>query len=478
MSEPVPVPVPLVPYGWAPLEVAEPEMVGEDEPQQADSKIPLEPVVPLVPPDGGYGWVVVVASFVVHMLVLGNIYSFGVLFPVYIDVFDASQGSVAWVGSISACIMTGMGAYSGAWADEYGNGLMVAIGGVLCGVGFFLASFSTELWHLYLTQGVIAGVGYSLAFISGVSVVGQWFTEKRGLATGIAVAGSGLGQFAISLLTGMLLSSYGWRVALRVLAVLDVVGLVACSFALRRFMPCYKRSNESAMEFFNDRNFRYLYASATLSTLGLFMPYTHLPKYAEEHGVSASDAILMLSIMGLASMIGRVVVGLLADIYGKLTMLQVCMGIGGVSTLCWMGCTTYPTIFVYGLIFGFFAGGVISLLPTVCAELYGIKKIGTVIGILYTGTAAGNLLGAPIGGFLFDATQEYYASIAVAGTFMVLGTGLLFFMDKEKIFVEGADKGEGVALKTYSLEEGKNDPCSRARDTLVSADAERVGSSV
>jgi MFS family permease len=456
----------------------EPASAAEDAPQtETYSTIPSEPKDSLSPPDGGYGWVVVAASFVVHMLVLGNIYSFGVLFPVYIDVFDAPQGSVAWVGSISAGIMTGMGAYSGAWADEYGNGLMVAIGGALVGAGFFLASFSTELWHLYLTQGVIAGIGYSLAFISGVSVVGQWFTEKRGLATGIAVAGSGLGQFALSLVTGALLSRYGWRITLRVLALIDVVGLVACSLALKRFAPCYKRGKESGAAYFRDRNFQFLYASATLSTLGLFMPYTHLPKYAEEHGVSTSAAILMLSIMGLASMVGRVVVGLLADVYGKLAMLQVCMGMGGVSTLCWMGCTTYPSMFAYGLVFGFFAGGVISLLPTVCAELYGIKKIGTVIGILYTGTAAGNLLGAPIGGFLYDGTGEYYASIAVAGIFMVLGTVLVFFVDKKRVFVE--DKLQEIKtptpLEPLTLEEGKNDP-SRG-DTLVSVSTADAGGS-
>jgi MFS family permease len=142
-----------------------------------------------------------------------------------------------------------------------------------------------------------------------------------------------------------------------------------------------------------------------------------------------------------------------------------------------MGCTTYPSMFAYGLVFGFFAGGVISLLPTVCAELYGIKKIGTVIGILYTGTAAGNLLGAPIGGFLYDGTGEYYASIAVAGIFMVLGTVLVFFVDKKRVFVE--DKLQEIKtptpLEPLTLEEGKNDP-SRG-DTLVSVSTADAGGS-
>lgn len=377
------------------------------------------------PPNGGYGWVVVAASFVVHLLVLGNIYSFGVLFPVYIDVFHISAG-----------LMTGLGAYTGAWADRFGNGLIVGIGGIFTAVGFFLASYSTELWHLYLTQGFIAGIGYSLAFISGVSVVGQWFTTKRGLAVGIAVAGSGLGQFALSQVTGVLLSEFKWRSTLRILALIDIVGLTLCAIVIRRFLPCTKKSNkESGMIFFKDINFKFLYTSAVISTLGLFMPYTHLPKYALLHGVSTSGAILILSIMGIASAVGRVVIGFAADVYGKLVMLMVCMVVGGISTLCWLGCVTFAPMMVYGIVYGFFAGGVISLFPTVVAELYGIQRIGSVIGILYTGTAFGNLLAAPIAGFLYDGTGNYDASISLAGGLLLISSIFVYLVDPSKVFV-------------------------------------------
>lgn len=386
-------------------------------------------------PDGGYGWVVVAASFFVHALILGNIYSFGVFFPIYIDDFNQPQGSVAWVGSIGAGLMTGLGAYSGAWADEYGNSRVVFIGGSLVGLGYFAASFSTQLWHLYLTQGFIAGIGYSLAFISGVSVVGQWFTARRGLATGIAVAGSGLGQFAISLFVGAFTIDFGWRTTLRYLALIVFVGLTLCSVAIKRFVPCCKPDpTESGLAYFKERNFVLLYFSAFFSTLGLFMPYTHIPIYAELHGINNSEAILMLSIMGIASAAGRVLIGFVADVYGKIAVLQLCIAVGGLSTLCWMGCTSFITILLYGIVFGFFAGGVISLFPTVCAELYGIKKLGSVIGVLYTGTAAGNLLSAPIGGFLYDATGNYYASISVAGGFLLFSCLFLFSIDKTRTY--------------------------------------------
>ena len=427
-----------------------------------DGVVGAKPVLASSPPDGGYGWVVVAASFVVHLLVLGNIYSFGVLFPVYISVFHQSQGSVAWVGSISAGLMTGLGAYSGAWADQYGNGLMVCVGSIFVSVGFLLASYSTELWQLYLTQGFLAGIGYSLAFISGISVVGQWFTEKRGLAIGIAVAGSGLGQFALSIVTGILLEKYKWRTTLRYLALIDFVGLTLCGIAIRRFVPRYKSTpSNSGMIYFKDRNFVLLYVSSVICTLGLFMPYTHLPKYAELHGVSVSDSIYILSVMGIASAAGRIAIGFGADALGKLPMLVMCMVVGGASTLCWMACTTFVTLMIYGVVYGFFAGGVISLLPTVLAELYGIKKIGTVIGILYTATAAGNLLAAPFAGFLYDATHNYYTSISLAGGLLLLSSTFVCCIDKSKKFEydeveEGASGDKPSSAKVFcAIEEGK-----------------------
>lgn len=321
---------------------------------------------PKEPPNGGYGWIVVIASFFVHVFVLGNIYSFGVLFPVYMKAFNASQGSVAWVGSIGAGLMTGMAAYSGTYADQYGNGIIVFFGGILISLGLFLASFSTELWHLYVTQGFITGIGYSLAFIAGVSVVGQWFTTKRGLATGIAVAGSGLGQFGISLSTGALLLHFNWRITLRYLALIDFFGLIICSLFIRRCIPCYTRdSKESGLVYFKDRNFVLLYFSGFFCLLGLFMPYTHLPKYAQLHGISVQKSILMLSIMGVASALGRVLIGFAADIYGKLVMLKICMIIGGISTLCWLGTSNCNTCVVLVIIIIYYYRHIVSLLYSI-----------------------------------------------------------------------------------------------------------------
>lgn len=382
-------------------------------------------------PDGGYGWVVVVAVFFVHVFVLGNLYSFGVFYPVYIEEFNENSAAVAWVGSIGACLMVGLGVWTGKWSDYYGNERVCFVGGVFVGIGFLLASYATELWHLYVTQGILAGIGYSLAFISGVSVVGQWFSKRRGLAVGIAVAGSGLGQFAISQITGVLLVRGGWRYALRILALICCVGLILCSLVIRRFLPCVTNlKGQSVLHYFRKRNFVLLFLGCLMNSLGMFMPYTHLTIYAEQYGISRGDAVLIISMVGISSAVGRIAVGWVADYVGKITMFQVCIFSGGASTLCWLACKDFGSIMAYGIIFGFFAGGVISLMPGVAAELYGIKKLGAIIGLLYSSTAIGNLMSAPIGGYLYDANhQNYTAAIAVAGCFLLSGMFLIMFLD-------------------------------------------------
>ena len=391
------------------------------------------PSKPPPPPEGGYGWVVVFASFIVHVLVLGSLYTFGVYYPVYIEAFDANQGAVAWVGSIGAALMVGGGLWSGSYADRYGNNIIVAIGACFVGAGFLLASYATSLWHLFLTQGFLAGVGYSLSYIAGVSVVGQWFQQRRGFAIGIAVAGSGLGQFAYSQITALLIIKYGWRSCLRISGLINFVGLLICGVLVRRHLPLVQTASPlQSISSFKDRNFQLIYLASIVFALGFFMPYTHLPIYATMHGISTAKAVFILSIAGISSAAGRILLGYVADFVGKMNMLRICMFGAGITVLCWMASTTFSELLAIAIFYGLFAGGIISLMPSVAAELFGIANLGSVLGLLYTSNAVGNLLSAPIGGFLYDAYQSYYPSIAVDGAFLIGGGLICLLVDERK----------------------------------------------
>eukprot|EP01038_Epipyxis_sp_PR26KG_P006516 gene6516-8956_t len=385
--------------------------------------------LPKIPPNGGYGWVVVIASFFVHVFVLGNIYSFGVFFSAYIKDFDSPQGTLSWIGSIGSGLMAGLAAYSGSLADRIGNDRVVFMGGCIIGIGYLLASFSTEVWQLFITQGFIAGIGYSFSFVAGVSVVGQWFSTKRGLAVGIAVAGSGLGQFALAIITGNLILNYGWRSTLRYLSIINFCGLSICAFFIRRFLPLRTQTERgNYMQYFHNKLFLLVYGATFIASLGTMMPYTFLPEFAISHGITTVKAYYLLSIMGICSAIGRVTLGAAADAFGKLVIFKVCILCGGAIILLWMICVTYSSLIAFAAIFGFFAGGIISLIPTVCASLFGLENLGTVLGLVYSATAVGNILSAPIGGFLYDKYHRYQPSIAVVGSFVMLGGLISLFI--------------------------------------------------
>eukprot|EP01034_Spumella_vulgaris_P027072 gene27072-33742_t len=219
------------------------------------------------------------------------------------------------------------------------------------------------------------------------------------------------------------------RDLVRYLALINLGGLILCAIAIRRRLPCAPpKKGESSLVYFQNRNFNLIYCGCFLSTLGMFMPYTHLPLYAKLHGVSTGQAVFLLSVMGIASTAGRIVVGFLADHFSKLAMLKTCMLAGGCSTLCWMACKEYYSMAIYGSVFGFFAGGIISIMPAVSADQFGIKNLASVMGLLFTSTAIGNLLSAPIAGFLHDAYQTYYYSIIFAGGTMICGCVIVQFV--------------------------------------------------
>jgi MFS family permease len=406
--------------------------------------------------DGGYGWIVVLGSFFVHFLVIGLINTFGIYYYVYIDEFNAKGGQVAWIGSIGAGLMALSGMYAGKYADIYGNSILIAIGALMIFSGLVLASLSSSLWHLYLSQGLICGIGYSLCYISGVSVIGQWFTERRGLAVGIAVSGSGIGQFVLAPLTQAFLNMYGWRKTLRITASIALIGLLLCASIIRRNIPLLTNTTSSnklsSLIYFQDHNFRVLYITLILSILGYMMPFTHIVKFAVLHGISVHRGVLLISILGIASAIGRAVLGYTADTLDSLFTFRLCISIGGVSTLLWPLCTTYPLLVLYVIVYGFFGGGLISLMPVISAELFGSGELGVVMGLLYTSCSFGNFLGGPIGGELFDLTGTYGAAICVAGSFMVCGAlmTLLIVRKKKNISTTHSsmllNRGEGTSI--------------------------------
>ncbi|XP_055372462.1 monocarboxylate transporter 3 [Condylostylus longicornis] len=170
------------------------------------------------PPDGGYGWVIVLASFVCNMIVDGIAYTFGIFLNDFVNYFNEGKGTVAWVGSLLSGVYLSAGPIVSALCNKYGCRAVCIAGSVIGCVAFILSTFSTSVTMLMITYGVIGGFGFGMIYLPAVVAVGYYFETKRSLATGIAVCGSGFGTFTFAPFATYLISELGWKGSLVILA--------------------------------------------------------------------------------------------------------------------------------------------------------------------------------------------------------------------------------------------------------------------
>ncbi|RZB40364.1 monocarboxylate transporter 10 [Asbolus verrucosus] len=168
----------------------------------------------VVPPDGGWGWVVVFASFMCNMIVDGIIFSFGTFLRPIADTFHVTEAHVALVGSLMSGFYLIAGPFASAVANRYGFRLVAIVGSVLGAAAFALSYFATGVQYLCVTFGVLGGIGFGFIYVPSVITVGFYFEKWRALATGIAVCGSGIGTFLFAPISSSLIHSLGWRTAL------------------------------------------------------------------------------------------------------------------------------------------------------------------------------------------------------------------------------------------------------------------------
>lgn len=172
----------------------------------------------VVPPDGGWGWVVVAASFCCNMVVDGIIYSFGMFLGVISESFDESKAKVSLVGSLLSGFYLMEGPFVSALANRWGFRTVSIVGSILGSASFVISAFSTSVEFLYISYGIMGGIGFGLIYVPAVITTGFYFERWRALATGIAVCGSGIGTFIFAPFSNYLIESVGWRGTLLVQA--------------------------------------------------------------------------------------------------------------------------------------------------------------------------------------------------------------------------------------------------------------------
>ena len=178
-----------------------------------------------------YSWLIVLQGFIGAVMADG-IFSFGIFLPLYSDLYDSPQFITSIIGSVAIFLALILSPLAGYLIDNYGPKKVLLVAVIFSGFGYFLASLSTNIWQLFLTQGVLVGIGASFGYIGPMTAVGQWFDKNSSLAMGVAGSGTGFGQiFMVEIIT-YLLKTMDIKGALQYLALIQVVSLLFCTLVI------------------------------------------------------------------------------------------------------------------------------------------------------------------------------------------------------------------------------------------------------
>lgn len=183
-------------------------------------------------PDGGWGWAVAVSFFFIEVFTYGVIKSFGVFFNDLMDSFDESNSRISWIISICVFVLTFTAPLSTVLSNRFGHRLVVMAGGLLVSIGMVVASFSREVYHMYIAIGVISGLGYCFSFLPTVTILSQYFDKRRSVVTAVASTGECFAMFAFAPAFTALKENIGWRYSLFLMGLLQL-NIVACGALLR-----------------------------------------------------------------------------------------------------------------------------------------------------------------------------------------------------------------------------------------------------
>lgn len=425
-------------------------------------------------PDGGYGWVCVLCSFVVHFFALGIESSWGVYQAYFSNsqiLGPIQQSELAWVGSIQATGQPLVGFAAGLLAEKIGYRITGFIGCCLMCLGLILASFSTKVWHLYLTQGVLFGVGCGFAFIPAVTIPSSWFKKHRGLATGIAVSGYGVGGLALSPITQTLIDTVGFRWTLRITGLMTLVALGIADIFMRPFVAANpKKKTKVNIELMKDRVFMFLCGIGLCSAFGFYVPLFYVPDYARNNlNRTPQDGANSASLISALSAVGRIILGVFGDRFGHINSLVLCQAMGAVSQMVvWPFTRSLSGLMGFASLYGFFSGGFVSLYPVVAAEIYGVEGLASIAGAMFSSYVPGTLVGPPIAGAIIDnhtnsvtgrinylPVQMYGGSWLVASCVMAIMVIVSYNTKRMKTKIAQANL-EDSTLQLTAASDGKN----------------------
>lgn len=369
---------------------------------------------------------VVGAALCVAIFAYAVHYSYGVFFNPLAVEFGWTSTMTSGVFSLYMLSRGGFGIFTGWATDKYGPRITVAAGGVFITLGLLLTSQISALWQLYIFYSLLVGLGVSVAFAPLVATVARWFYKKRGLATGIVLAGVGLGTAIMPGPATFFIENYGWSMSYVILGIVALITIVPSALVLKRSpeevgllsygsstaiaanSPGIRASGLSLRRAASTGTFWVLFIITILFSACLYMVMVHIVPHARSLGIPAVVAGNFLAVIGIATIFGRLAGGWLADTIGRKPSLAISLFLQAVAVFSLIPIREAGAFYGFAVVFGLAYGGVVCQLPLIAGDLFGLYAVGAIVGLEMLGTSLGGAIGPVLGGYIFDVTKSYY----------------------------------------------------------------------
>ncbi len=371
-----------------------------------------------------YGWVIVFAGLVLSLIMYGVIEAFGVMFKPIVAEFQWDRGTVS-VASMLNWLSFGLaGLLCGVLSDRFGSRWVMIGGGIVFIIGTFLMSQIEALWQLYFFFGVLIAAGRSAAGVPLTALVTKWFVRNQGLALAIAQS-QNVGSAVFAPLSVFLLTAYGWRGAYVGMGLIALL-IIPLALLMREYRACQEpgpsqrsQARQAAVptrlpglslgEAMRTRSFWTL----NFMVIGCCVCHSCILLHGVSHmtdtGLAASAAARVVATMAIFGMVGKIANGLLADRIGAKWALAGFLGLQAIMIPLFIEARTTPTFYTWAVLFGLGYGGPMPVYAMLFREYFGLRSIGTILGVFFMVASVGMGSGGLMGGMMHTSFGSYAA---------------------------------------------------------------------
>ena len=370
-----------------------------------------------------YGYIILIASFFILVIVGGTISSFGVFLKPVLNEFGWSRAAISSTYSLSMILGGFVGILGGRVSDRFSPRLALTVGGIFMGLGYLLMTQVHSIWQIYLFFGVLVSIGTGFIPIPLLSMVARWFYKGRGLASGIIMSGVGVGMTVIPPLANLFISKYNWRISYLVLGLASLVFIIMSAQFLRRAPRHNLTTHELKATIVNcpdlpirSRSLREAVGTSTfwiIITMGFCFFFTaqtvivHVAAFATDIGFSSTAAAAILSVIGFVTIGGTLGGGILGDRIGNRNALIIIFTLALLSLLGFRFSGELWMLYLCAAVFGLGYGGFSAIQSPLVADFFGLRELGVIFSFLILAQNVGGAAGSLAGGTIFDISGSY-----------------------------------------------------------------------